>query len=44
MAKILNNKQLIFLKLSKVRVAVNKFIDEINKSSTKIIDRLFLKL
>ena len=41
-SSIINNS--FFPTLPKVRVAVNKFIDEINKVPTKTIDRLCLKL
>lgn len=39
---IINNS--LFLTLLKVRVSVNKFIEETNKVTTQIIDRLCLKL
>lgn len=41
-SSIINNS--FFLTLPKVRVALNKFIKEINKVPTQIIDRLYLKL
>ncbi len=41
-SSIINNS--FFPTLPKVRVSVNKLIDEINKVPTKTIDRLFLKL
>lgn len=41
-SSIINNS--FFPTLPKVRVEVNKFIDEINKVPTKTIDRLCLKL
>lgn len=41
-SSIINNQ--FFHNLPKIRVAVNKFIDEINKVPTKTIDRLCLKL
>lgn len=41
-SSIINNS--FFPTLPKVRVTVNKFIDEINRVPTKTIDRLYLKL
>ncbi|MPM89329.1 IS630 family transposase IS642 [bioreactor metagenome] len=41
-SSVINNS--FFPSLPKVRVAVNKFIDEINKVPTKTIDRLCVKM